>query len=299
MEAHVDVPTSDMLLIRIRNRYNSLSNAGRKIATYMLESPEEAMYLTISQIASRSGVSEASVTKFARTMGLESFQQMKISLALERTSVAKENGYDGYAGDIPIENGVADICNNVFMNSMESIRDTLKIVDIESIEKAASKIVAARKVDFYGSGTSGISATYAHLRLCRIGIHSNYYEDSHNQAISAALLGEDDVAFGISNSGQSSDVTSSLAMAKKSGATTICITNYGQSPIVKHSDIVLFTSSRDSAYLNESLCARVAQLTLIDSIYASVISMRTDELVENLKKSSEAIKTLRTIPFTK
>ena len=297
MATNIEIPSSDILLIRMRNKYNSLSNAARKVAAYMLEQHEEAMYLSITQLAERSGVSEGTITKFSRTMGFDSFQQMKISLALEKKATAPTNR--GFTGDIRIDDSLEDICSSVFMNNVESLRDTLKIVDTKKIKMAASKILAAKKVDIYGSGASSVSALYAHLRFYRIGISSNDYSDSHKQVISASLLGKRGVALGISNSGQSFDVVNALERARESGATTICITSSDDSPIIRHSDIVLFTSSRDSANLNESLCAPQVQIALIDAIYAAVISMKPETLIKSLEKSSDAIKYLRTISHAK
>ena len=297
MGTNGEIPSSDILLIRMRNKYNSLSNAARKVAAYMLEEHEDAMYLSITQLAERSGVSEGTITKFSRTMGFDSFQQMKISLALEKKASNQDS--NSYTGDIRIEDSLDEICSSVFMNNVESLRDTLKIIDVKKIKTAASKVLAAKKVDIYGSGASSVSALYAHLRFYRIGINSNDYSDSHKQIISASLLGKRGVALGISNSGQSFDVVNALECARESGATTICITSSDDSPIVKHSDIVLFSSSRDSAKLNESLCAPAVQLALIDAIYAAVISMKPDTFIQNLAKSSDAIKCLRTMPYAK
>jgi DNA-binding MurR/RpiR family transcriptional regulator len=196
-------------------------------------------------------------------------------------------------GDIPLESNVESICRSVFHQNIESISDTLKVIDTAAINEASEKIIKARKVDIYGMGASSVVANYARLRFYRLGIISNVYSDSHLSIISSSLLKKEDVAIGVSNSGQSRDVVEALKLARKNKATTICITNCDNSPIVKESDIVLFTASKDSQVLNESLCARVAEITLLDALYASIISKKKEKLIHNLDITTEAIKSLR------
>lgn len=289
--AHNQSADCDMLLLTIRNKYNSLSNAVRRVADYILEHYEEAVYLNIIQIAEKSGVSEATVTKFARMIGYGSFQELKISLARAVTKVNTDE--TAYVGDIPLKGSIEGICESVFLQSMESIRDTLKLLDVKGVERAAKKISAARKTDFYGTGSAWAVAEYAHLRFYRLGVITNAYADRHQQAISASLLTKNDVAVGISNSGQSAEVVQALGLAKQSGATTVCITNYDNSPIVKQSDIVLFTSSKDSQVLNESLCSRVAEICIVDALYASVISKNKDAAIRSLDQSTKVIEKQR------
>lgn len=282
----------DKLLLTIRNKYNSMPPSLQKVADYFLESYEEAVYLNIKQVAERSGVSEATITKFVRAIEYKSFRDLKIAL----TSLAvksEQNPALEQVGDIPLKSSIGNIAQSIFMQNIESLQDTSKLVDIKSLEAAVSKIVAARRIVIYGAGTSSVVATYAHLRFYRLEVISNVYTDAHQQMISAVLLGKDDVAIGISNSGCSETIVKALGCAQEAGATTVCITNYDNSPIVKVSDIVLFTASKDSQALNESLCARVAQISIVDILYASVVSKMKSTAIRDLEKTTEIIESQR------
>lgn len=280
----------EVLLITIRNKYNSLSNAAKRVADYLLSYYDEAVFLNISQIAERASVSEGTITKFARTVGFSGFQELKIAMARSNSLGSEKLEY---YGDIPLESNAESICKSVFHQNIESISDTLKVIDTNAINQASEKIIRARKVDVYGMGTSSVAANYARLRFYRIGIISNVYSDPHMAIISSSLLKKEDVAIGVSNSGQSKDVVEALRIARENKATTICITNCDNSPIVKESDIVLFTASKDSQVLNESLCARVAEITLLDALYATIISKKKEKLTHNLDITAKAIQSLR------
>ena len=276
-----------LLLLKIRSKYPSLTNAAKKVADYLINSYEEALYLNISELAGKCGVSESTITKFIKTIGYDGFQELKICLA--RTSGPFKAG-DVLYGEISLDDNIESICTKIFHNNMEALKDSLRILDFGSVAKAAEMILRARKVDFYGMGSSTVATLNAKMRLYRLGIMCFTYSDPHQQIVSASLLKKGDVAVGISNSGRSGDIVEALRIAKQSGASTICITNYDNTAITLHSDIKLFTSTKDSEELNESLHARIAELSLIDALYVCIASRMKKQALNNLYKTSEAIK---------
>ena len=281
----------DILLLKVRSKYPSLTNAAKKVADYILNNYNNAVYLNIIQLAAETNVSESTITKFVRTLGYNAFHDLKISLA--RAS-SREKKDENLYGEISLDDDVENICTNVFFHNIEALKDSLKILDFNCINQAADFILKARKVDLYGMGSSTIATLNAKMRFYRLGILCFNYNDPHQQIISASLLKKTDVAIGISNSGRSDDVVKALSLAKQSGASTICITNYDDTPIVKSADIKLFTSTRDFEQLNESLNARIAELSLLDALYVCVASkMEKQTLHNNIYKTSEAIKANR------
>ena len=148
---------------------------------------------------------------------------------------------------------------------ISSFHLTEGIIDKKQLEIATEKIRTSKRMVVYGQGNSAaIAADFAH-KMIRAGVNCVSY--SHLQTITAVGLGKGDVAFGISHSGSSRDVVEALQIAKENGATTICITNYGISPITKVCDISLFTSSEEVKHRIIGLSSRIVQLAIIDSTY--------------------------------
>ena len=151
-------------------------------------------------------------------------------------------------------------------------------IDISSIQQCCDYILKAKKVFFFGLGNSASVANDAAHKLFRLGIDVASYTDNHMQAIAAAHTDKDCVVFGISDSGCSRDIIESLQTAKKNGAVTIALTNQEPSPIDNESDIILRTTSNETNYRILGLCSRIAQLTIIDTIYSYVVcNLRTAE----------------------
>jgi len=277
------------LLLKMRGMLDSLQPASKRIADYLLRNSKEAKFLTISVLARRIGVSESMITKFARTLGFEGFKELKIYLAADSPGEGKEMIY----GEISLKDDVKSICAKIYNNNIRALKDSLRVLDFDNIETAAKLIVKADKIFFYGSGSAAVAITNAQVRFYRLGLSCFAYSDSHAQIVSASLLGKNDVAVGVSNSGRSAGIVKALEIAQKSGAQTICVTNNLETPITWHSNVNLFTSTYDSEELSESLHSRVAELSLIDSLYVVVASKMGIKAVKSLTVSGEAIKGYR------
>ncbi|MBO5912634.1 MAG: SIS domain-containing protein, partial [Clostridia bacterium] len=112
---------------------------------------------------------------------------------------------------------------------------------------------------------------------------------NHMQAIAASHLHKGDVAIGVSHSGASIDVVDALKTARETGATTICITNFGESPINEYSDIVLNTRSDETKYSILAMSSRIAQLAIFDAIYTHIVMHSNKAAVRAIKDAESAL----------
>ncbi len=275
-------------LARLKGVYRSLNPAEKKVGDYILAYPEEVIGLSITEVAENSKASEATVVRVSQLVGYQGFQELKIMLAKDLGSFFAEIREEIKRGD-----SMSEVTAKVLQTNIQAIRDTLDVLDVGEMERTVKAISNARRVDFYGVGASGIVALDAQSKFLRINIESMAFIDPHLQAISAALLTKRDVAVGISHSGSTKDIVDSLSLAKSSGATVICITNYMRSPIAKISDIELFTASREATFRSGAIASRIAQLSVIDVLFLGVLMSRYDSTVKSLEKTTEAVKTKR------
>jgi RpiR family carbohydrate utilization transcriptional regulator len=282
------MPENEILLLKIRGLLPSLNPALKKIALFILNNPQEVKLLRIKDLASRCGVAEATITRFVKTIGLGSFQELKINIAEITTEkrVAEEIVYD----DVTRSDSIKSLIDKIIAINSKALNDTRKLINIKEIERAIKAIRRAHQIDIYGAGGSYITAENARMRFYRIGKRCIIYNDPNQQAVSASLLTPEDLAIGICNSGRTVSTVNALKAAKKSGATTICITNFDQSPITRYADIRLFTSTQDSAFFQESMVSRVAQMIIIDILYAGLAIQTFDDSIQKIEKSSRSLR---------
>ena len=72
---------SENILETITTQYHSLTRSSQKLADYILANAHDAQYMSISGLAEHSGVSEASITRFCRSLGLTGYNSLKLALA--------------------------------------------------------------------------------------------------------------------------------------------------------------------------------------------------------------------------
>ena len=99
----------------------------------------------------------------------------------------------------------------------------------------------------------------------------------------------EDVVIAISHSGSSVDIVSALEQAKSRGATTICITNHGKSPVDKHSDYLLHTNAQETKYSILAMTSRIAQLAIIDALYSYIVLRGGETISQAVHATEEAL----------
>ena len=283
MLEELQAPRSSLLL-NIRTLLPSLNEQEQKVGQYVLEHPAEVIHLAVSDMAQRCGVSDATVFRFSKKVGTEGYQNFKIMLAQELASSTATP----YA-TLGREDSLATAVQKVIAADMKALEDTLSVLDLAALEKAVDALLAARRVDIYGSGGAAVAALELQYKLMRVGVRAVVHTDSEMQVISATLLTSADAAIAISHSGESPDILHALDVAKEAGAKTIAITNHLASPIAKAVDINLSTSAQSALAHGYPLGARVAQVGLIDALHACMSLKRRDEAERNLQRIANAL----------
>jgi DNA-binding MurR/RpiR family transcriptional regulator len=141
----------------------------------------------------------------------------------------------------------------------------------------------ARRVDIYGSAASALVGQDLHHKLHRIGLVSFMWTDAHLALTSAAVLQKGDVAVGISHTGTTIDTIDVLRVARRRGATTIAITNFEGSPITEEADLLLVTAARETTFRSGAMSSRIAQLAVVDCLFAGIAQRSYDQAIEALE----------------
>ncbi|MEQ2129734.1 MurR/RpiR family transcriptional regulator [Caldanaerobacter subterraneus KAk] len=272
------------VILKIRSIYNSLTNAEKKVADYVLENAENVIYLSITELAEKCDTGETTIVRFCRRIGLSGFQEFKLNLAKE-IAEPETSIHENISFNDPLDVLVQKITTE---NTL-AISNTVKLLSISELEKAVDAIINARKIQFYGVGASGYTALDAKYKFMRLGLNVDANLDAHIQAISAVSLTDKDVAVGISFSGSTKDTVETCRLAKEAGAKVIAITNYARSPITSVADIVLLTSAKETPLRSGALTSKIAQLHILDILYTAVAVRLKDKAVQELNKTAKAV----------
>ncbi len=269
--------------IRIQGTYSSLRTAEQRVADFILKHAEELIYLTVTELAERTQTSESTVVRLCQKIGYKGYQEFKIMLARDLVGPA-ETVYE----EIDSSDSLTALKSKVFQANAQALKDTIEVLADDELGKAVAALAKARRVEIYGIGGSAPLAFDAYHKFMKLGICATWLNDSDLMAMSSSLLDHQDVALGISHTGASRDVCDAMENAQNAGATTICITHRATSPITKASNIRLFTAAKETAFGSDATSSRIAQLTIVDVLYAGIANQDYDRALGLVQKTREA-----------
>lgn len=273
------------ILMNVEYLFDSLAKSEKKVASYIMQHPEEVIRLSVTELAENSGSSEATVVRTCKKLGMSGYQDLKVCLAQNLVNPIQAINESASEDD-----SYRDIIRKVFLTSIHTLEYTLSITNFDAIQEAADSIYEAKQVFIVALGNSSGLAYDMFHKLLRLGCNALMSSDTHIQAIVASGSTEERVMVAISHSGSSKDIVVIAEQWKNGGGKLISITNAGRSPLNKIADISLITAARETMYKISALSSRTAQMAIIDSIYTLIalkhkdtISTRFTQIDDNLK----------------
>ncbi|MDR3589534.1 MAG: MurR/RpiR family transcriptional regulator [Negativicutes bacterium] len=276
---------ADSVIIgKIQENYHHLAPRARQVADYILKNPRSVVYLSITELAEACAVSEPTVTRLCRTIGLAGYQELKFTISREFV-----NPLANIHEEVNELDDITDVAKKLAKSHVASIESTLEGMDWPQLTRAASAIEAAQRLEFFGAGNAACVAESAHNKFMRVGFYSRFLPDSHGQLMSASMLGPGDVAVAVSSSGTTKEMIDVVKAAKNGGATTICIIGRPNAPLAKVSDIRLVTSAPETFYRGESMENMIAQIYILDTLFITLALRRKELFLTNLEKTRKAL----------
>lgn len=277
------------LIIHTQSMYSSLTKSEKKVADLLLSDASALVYDTISDVADKADVGDATVLRFCRSLGFKGFFPFRLALAqylTENRGASPAN--NGDSDTLPV--GTPGIVRRAVQDAVDVLGATASILDPNAVDEVTDKLCSAKgRICFFGLGTSNNAAMEAVGKFMRIGIRAEAVSDTHMQLMMASLLGPEDIAVGFSVSGSTKDTQDIMQAAKQAGAVTICVTGNARSPIGKQCDAVLLMASRESPFEGGSAEARLSQSLVINILSRCVLANRADDSVKARKKVTRAI----------
>lgn len=267
--------TDTGLIERISNEYYNLTAAEKKAADYVVSHKMETQKMSISDLAAKSEVAEATLSRFVRRLGYRGFSEFKMELA--KALASSEQEFSPLSGEVHEKDSFSDVCRKLYAADEAAVTQTLKLIDEESIKKAADLIEASEKIFCMGQGGSMVIAEEAAHIFATIGSKYFSISDNHTQAIYSSTMTEGDLILYFSYSGATRDMMQTLSIARARGVKTVLITHYPNSPGVPFADVVLLCGAQESPLQLGSIPAKISQLFLLDVLFSEVARRNLDE----------------------
>lgn len=267
------------LMKEIKERYPKMSKSHKVIASFLMDKPDVAAYLTATKLGAETGVSESTVVRFAIELGYKGYPEMqKALLNLIRTNMTS---VQRVAAADSIMAG-SDVLSKVMLQDMEKIKLTLEEVNRQDFLKATEMISMAKNVYIIGvrsaSMLSGFFSYYLNMILNNVTLLNMTSASEMFERL--MRISQGDILIGISFPRYSKRTRDAIEFARKRGAYIVALTDSESSPIASQADCALFAKS-DMASFVDSL---VAPLSIINALIVAVSLNKKEELSKTLRE---------------
>ncbi len=265
------------LIQRLNHGGKKLSKGHQKIANYIVNNYDKAVFMTATKLGKSVGVSESTVVRFSNTLGYAGYPQLQKALQeLVRHRLTATQRFE-MSADIAAES----VLPTVLKADMQNIRRTIEEVDVAEFQQVVRAVLKAKNVYVMGLRSAAPLAQFLgyylqyifdYVRLISTG-SADVFED-------VARIKKDDVLIGISFPRYSTRTVEAMRFAKKQGVQVVGITDGHMSPIYKVSTHCLVART-DMASFVDSLAA---PMSMINALIMALGLQRKEALTGHLEQ---------------
>ncbi len=263
---------------RINECYGRLSKGQKRLATYITDNYDKAVFLTAAKLGEVVGVSESTVVRFATHLGYKGYPEFQKALEeLVRHKLNSLQRMEVTYGRI----NQSKILESVLKADAGRIQSSLEKIDKNVFELAVDTILQARDIYIIGIRSCAPLASFLAFYFTLMFDHVHLIQTSSSSEIFEQMvrIGSEDVIIGISFPRYSMRTLKAMEFANNRNAKVITLTDSVHSPMNLYSSCNLIAES-DMASIVDSL---VAPLSVINALIVALCMKKQDEVVTTLE----------------
>lgn len=263
----------------ISEHFADLTKSEKRIANYLRKNQEESVFQPAGEIAKKLGLSEATLVRFARTLGFSSYPAMRASLQDNyRRRVTHSARLRGRLNDMRQAGGIFE---RLTVTEIDYLTQALESVDRDEMKRAVELIRAHQRIFVYGLGPSISLVDLMEIRLRRFGKDIVPLKYSGREILDPILMmGPDDLLFVICFFDQNPTLKLILDYGKKVGCTIIMLTDTLDAILGDQVDVIL-AAQRGPIGEFHSL---VVPMTVINALLLTLASEDQEKIMPMLDK---------------
>lgn len=253
--------------------FDNFFDSEKKIAKYIINNTNKVVDMTVGELASASGSSEASVSRFCKKIGMKGFHHLKISLAKE---MVEAQDLEQTVSNHISSDDITQSLQNILANKIEELKQTISMMNEQEFKQVLDMLLKARTIIFVASGNTipvAIDGAFKFNQIGKLALSSTIWETQIGYVCNCT---QDDVIIAISNSGETKSVITAVQTAHEQNAKVLSITNNEQSTVAQNSDYHILTATREKLFLDGYCFSRVSATAVIEILYLFLVSMNSE-----------------------
>jgi len=262
----------------LSENYKNLTKSEKQIADYLRKNQDECAFLSAGELANRLDLSEATLVRFARSLGFDSYPAMREVLQENfRRRVTHSARLRTRLDDL---REAGDIFERLVVSEMDYMTQSLESVSRDALHQAVSLMEERKRIYIFGLGPSVSLAELMRIRLERFGHQVVMLTTTGREFLEPLLsMTGNDLLFAICFFDVTPAMELILDYARDTGCPVIMLTDTLESMIGDKATVVL-SAKRGPVSGFHSL---VVPMTIINSL---LLAMGGEEsgVMENLDK---------------
>ncbi len=270
------------IVTRMNQNFAQMSKSHKKIASYIMDHYDTAVFMTAATLGKEIGISESTVVRFAAGLGYDGYPEFQ--KALEEWVKSKWNSLQQMGAKYG-NSSQSEILTSVIRADMEKMEDTIHNLDSAAFETAVSSILEAKHVYVIGLRSCEPLASFLSFYLSMIRGDVMQLKTTSTTELFEQMIrvSDEDVVIGISFPRYSMRTLKAMEFANDRNAKVITITDSVHSPMNLYSSCNLLARS-DMVSIVDSL---VAPLSVINALVVALCVKAPEQASKNLKDLEE------------
>lgn len=220
----------------------------------------ELIHMSITELAEKIDITEATILRFCKKIGYEGFQDFKLAIGQDLAT----NSSLHLKGNV----------DSSFHKIQSGLDFCVQNLNIKKIKEVADRILKSNKICIFGIGNSYISTLYFYNALVKAGINIWISSDTHIRNMLAINLTHDDFVLLMSSSGETSEILNIAKICKIANTPTAVITNKIHSSLTEYADYLFVSSTKDKEFDGSELSSIVSQLCILDVLAQTILEKK-------------------------
>lgn len=239
---------SDSLQAIIQEKYDTLTAKGRRLADFVLTSPDKAVFMTTRQLAAAVQTSEATVVRLVRQLGFKNYAIFINTLRnlIDRELTLVERGQMTH---LVVGSDDAEL-DRLINQDIRSIRAMHKNIDPAVAQAVRNALKCASAIYVMGSRLSYSSAHYMGWTLSKLRSCVSILNGSDRTSLDQMIMAPPgSVVVVIATSRYPNELVRLGKIPRRQGLCQILITDSTACPLIQFSDHILITPQKSIPFL--------------------------------------------------
>ena len=208
----------------VKAHYANLTPSQKRLSDFILQNSYEAALLSSARLAERLSISEATVVRFAQTLGFDGYISFRERLQDQLLHEVRSSERVATMVSEPAEN--AGTLYEIVAQTVHFLNQLLDNVSEQDLQEAVDRLNSARQVIIYGEGAPGSLIHHADFWFSRLGLQVQKTAQTGRRFYDHIFLAQkEDVALVLAFRRPTSEAVALLEVMAECGGQSILVTD--------------------------------------------------------------------------